>query len=59
MVTALLEKESEGGLSLDSISADKELKAVIPEKSKVSVTAFTKKVVTSYSKLEVIIFSLK
>ena len=32
MVTALLEKESEGGLSLDSISADKELKAVIPEK---------------------------
>ena len=35
---------SEGGLSLDSRSADKELKAVTPEKSKTCVTTFTKKV---------------
>ena len=34
----------EGGLGLDSRSADKELKAVTPEKSKVCVTTFTKKI---------------
>ena len=35
---------SEGGLSLDSRSADKEQKAVTPEKSKACVTTFAKKV---------------
>ena len=32
------------GISLDSNSADKELKAVTPEKSKACLIAFTKKV---------------
>ena len=35
---------TEGGLSLDSRSADKEQKAVTPEKSKVCITTFAKKV---------------
>ena len=35
---------TEGGLGLDSRSADKELNAVKPEKSKACVTTFTKKV---------------
>ena len=35
---------AEGGLSLDSRSADKELKAVTPEKNKDCVTPFIKKV---------------
>ena len=34
----------EGGFSHDSRSADKELKAVTPEKSKACVTTFSKKV---------------
>ena len=34
------------GMSLDSKSADKELKAVTTEKSKSFVTAFTKKLLT-------------
>ena len=34
------------GLNLDSRSADKELKAVTPEKSEACVTAFTKKLVS-------------
>ena len=37
--------EAEGGLSLDSRSADKEQKAVTPKKSKACVTTFAKKVV--------------
>ena len=36
------------GESLDSKSAEKELKAVTPEKSKSCVTAFTKKLVTTF-----------
>ena len=36
------------GMSLDSKSADKELKAVAPEKSKSGVTALTKKMVTTF-----------
>ena len=36
------------GMSLDSKSADKELKAVTPEKSKSCVTTFTKKLVTTF-----------
>ena len=35
------------GTSIDLKSADKELKAVTPEKSKTCVTAFTKKLVTT------------
>ena len=35
---------SDLGLSLDSKSADKELKVATPEKSKACITAFTKKV---------------
>ena len=35
---------SEGGLSLDSRSAEKEQKAVTPEKRKACVTTFAKKV---------------
>ena len=36
------------GISIDLKSADKELKAVTPEKSKTCVTAFTKKLVTAF-----------
>ena len=36
--------KAEGGLSLDSRSADKEQKAVTPEKSKAGVTTFAKNV---------------
>ena len=36
------------GMNLDSKSADKELKAVTPEKSKSFVTTFTKKLVTTF-----------
>ena len=36
------------GTSIDLKSADKELKAVTPEKSKTCVTAFTKKLVTNF-----------
>ena len=36
------------GMSLDSKSADKELRAVTPEKSKYCVTAFTKKLVITF-----------
>ena len=36
------------GMSLDSKSADKELKVVTPEKSKSCVTAFKKKLVTTF-----------
>ena len=36
------------GISLDSKSADKELKAVTSEKSKACVTAFNKKLVTTF-----------
>ena len=32
------------GINIDSKSADKQLKAMMPEKSKTRVTAFTKKV---------------
>jgi len=39
-----LRSTAEGGLSLDSRSTDKELKAVTPDKSKACVTTFTKKV---------------
>ena len=39
--------ESELSMSLDSKSADKELKAVTPEKSKAYVTTFTKMLVTT------------
>ena len=35
------------GTSIDLKSAEKELKAVTPEKSKTCVTAFTKKLVTT------------
>ena len=35
------------GISIDLKSADKELKAVTPEKSKTCVTTFTKKLVTT------------
>ena len=35
------------GISIDLKSADKEVKAVTPEKSKTCVTAFTKKLVTT------------
>jgi len=35
-------------MSLDSKSADKELKVVMPEKSKACVSAFTKKLVTTF-----------
>ena len=38
---------SDLGLSLDSLSADKELKEVTPEKSKACVTICTKKLVTA------------
>ena len=45
------------GMSLDSKSADKELKVVKPEKSKSCVTAFTKKLKlpSSYQELEMVI----
>ena len=36
------------GISIDLKSADKELKAVTSEKSKTCVTAFTKKLVTTF-----------
>jgi len=36
------------GISIDLKSADKELKAVTPEKRKTCVTVFTKKVVTAF-----------
>ena len=39
--------ESDLGTSIDLKSADKEMKAVTPEKSKTCVTAFTKKLVTT------------
>ena len=39
---------SDLGISIDLKSADKELKAVTPEKSKTCVTAFTKKLVTTF-----------
>ena len=42
--TVAIPSEAEDGLSLDSRSADKELKAVTPKKSKACVTTFTKKV---------------
>ena len=41
----------ERGLSLDSKSAEKEQKAVTPEKSKACVTTFTKKLVKNYQLL--------
>ena len=40
--------DPELGISIDSKSADKELKAVTPEKSKTRVTTFTKKLVTIF-----------
>ena len=40
--------QSDLGMSLDSKSADKDLKAVTPEKCKVCITAFTKKLVTIF-----------
>ena len=36
------------GINIDLESANKELKAVTPEKSKTYVTAFTKKLVTTF-----------
>ena len=36
------------GMGLNSKSADKDLKVVMPEKSKACVTAFTKKLVTTF-----------
>jgi len=39
---------SDLGLSLDSKSADKKLKAVTPEKSKACITAFTKNLITAF-----------
>jgi len=36
------------GINIDLKSADKELKAVKPEKSKTFVTTFTKKLVTTF-----------
>ena len=36
------------GMSLDSKSADKEIKALTSEKSKSCITAFTKKLVTTF-----------
>ena len=39
---------SDLGMSLDSKSADKKVKAVTPEKSKASVTTFTKKLVKTF-----------
>ena len=44
----LMKLKADLGMSLDSKSADKELKAVTPEKSKSCVTAFTKKLVTTF-----------
>ena len=41
------------GMSLDSKSADKELKAVTPEKSKSYGTAFTKKLVITFQLLRI------
>ena len=38
------ELQTDLGMSLDSKSADKELKAVTPEKSKSCITTFTKKI---------------
>ena len=40
--------EPDLGTRIDLKSADKELKAVTPEKSKTCVTAFTKKLVTIF-----------
>ena len=42
------QRQSDLGLSLDSKSADKELKTVTPEKSKTCVAALTKKLVTTF-----------
>ena len=42
-----LSSKADLGISIDLKSADKELKAVTPEKSKTCVTAFTKKLVTA------------
>ena len=36
------------GISIDSKSADKELKLLTPEKGKTCVTGFTKKLVTTF-----------
>ena len=40
--------ETDLGISIDLKSADKEIKAVMPEKSKNCVTAFNKKLVTTF-----------
>ena len=40
--------EADLGISIDSKSADKKLKAVTPEKGKTCVTAFTKKLVITF-----------
>ena len=45
----MVDKRTDLGLSLDSRSADKEQKAVTPEKSKACVTTFAKKVGTQLS----------
>ena len=48
LVTAIMDLPPGLGTSIDLESADKELKAVTPEKSKTCVTAFTKKLVTTF-----------